>query len=82
MCGAAPQSGDFALFEMLDQHVCTSVVFWLGFWFWLGHLGAALGRFFRLPGRGGGGCLGGPSTTWGGRGRPAGHTAVPLAVPR
>jgi hypothetical protein len=22
------------------------VVFWLGFWFWLGHLGAALGRFF------------------------------------
>ena len=23
-----------------------AVVFWLGFWFWLGHLGAALGRFF------------------------------------
>jgi glutathione S-transferase len=22
MCGDAPQSGDFALFEMLDQHVC------------------------------------------------------------
>ena len=27
-----------------DQQV--AVVFWLGFWFWLGHLGAALGRFF------------------------------------
>jgi len=27
MCGAAPQSGDFALFEMLDQHqsICASV---------------------------------------------------------
>jgi hypothetical protein len=22
------------------------VFFWLGFWFWLGHLGAALDRFF------------------------------------
>jgi hypothetical protein len=32
------------------------------------------GLIFRLPGRGG--CLGGPSTTWGGPGRPAGHTAA------
>jgi hypothetical protein len=23
-----------------------SVVFWLGFWFWLGYLGAVLSRFF------------------------------------
>ena len=36
-------------------------------------VGASRGRtgpFFRLPGRGG--CLGGPSTKWGGPGRPAG----------
>jgi hypothetical protein len=32
------------------------------------------GLICRLPGRGG--CLGGPSTKWGGPGRPAGHTAV------
>jgi hypothetical protein len=24
----------------------NTVVFWLGFWFWLGHLGAALSHFF------------------------------------
>ena len=36
--------------------------------------------FFRVPGRGG--HLGGPATKWGGRGRPAGHAAVPPAVPR
>jgi hypothetical protein len=36
--------------------------------------------FFRVPGRGG--PLGGPATKWGGRGRPAGHAAVPPAVPR
>jgi hypothetical protein len=29
------------------------------------------GLFCRLPGRGG--CLGGPTTKWGGQGRPAGH---------
>jgi hypothetical protein len=39
-----------------------------------------IGLFFRLPGRGG--HLGGPATKWGGRGRPAGHAAVPPAVPR
>jgi hypothetical protein len=38
------------------------------------------GPFFRLPGRRGG-HLGGPATKWGGRGRPAGHAAVPPAVP-
>jgi hypothetical protein len=32
------------------------------------------GLISRLPGRGG--CLGGPSTKWGGPGRPAGHTAA------
>jgi hypothetical protein len=37
------------------------------------------GQFCRLPGRGG--CLGGPATKWGGRGRPAGHMAVPPAAP-
>jgi hypothetical protein len=39
-----------------------------------------IGLFFRVPGRGG--HLGGPATKWGGRGRPAGHAAVPPAVPR
>jgi hypothetical protein len=62
-----------------------AVFFWLGFWFWLGHLGATLGRFFAslVPGGRGGclACLEGPPTKWGGRGRPAGHMAVPLAVP-
>jgi hypothetical protein len=46
-------------------------------------VGAPRGRsgpFFRLHGRGG--HLGGPATKWGGRGRPAGHAAVPPAVPR
>ena len=46
-------------------------------------VGASRGRtgpFFRLPGRGG--CLGGPPTKWGGRGRPAGHMAAPRALPR
>ena len=38
------------------------------------------GLFCRLPGRGG--CLGGPTTKWGGQGRPAGHTAVPSAARR
>jgi hypothetical protein len=38
------------------------------------------GLFFCLPGRGG--HLGGAATKWGGRGRPAGHAAVPPAVPR
>jgi hypothetical protein len=33
------------------------------------------GLFFRLTGRGG--HLGGPATKWGGRGRPAGHAALP-----
>jgi hypothetical protein len=47
-------------------------------------VGAPRGRtglFSRLPGRGG--HLGGPATKWGGgRGSPAGHAAVPPAVPR
>jgi hypothetical protein len=46
-------------------------------------VGAPRGRpgpFFRFTGRGG--HLGGPTTKWGGRGRPAGHAAVPPAVPR
>ena len=46
-------------------------------------VGAPRGRsgpFFCLPGRGG--HLGGPTTKWGGWGRPAGHAAVPPAVPR
>jgi hypothetical protein len=46
-------------------------------------VGAPRGRtglFFCLPGRGG--HLGGPPTKWGGPGRPAGHAAVPPAVPR
>jgi hypothetical protein len=46
-------------------------------------VGAPRGRpgpFFRLTGRGG--HLGGLTTKWGGRGRPAGHAAVPPAVPR
>ena len=34
--------------------------------------------FFRVPGRGG--HLVGPATKWGGRGRPAGHAAVPPAT--
>jgi hypothetical protein len=44
-------------------------------------MGAPRGRtglFFCLPGRGE--HLGGPATKWGGRGRPAGHAAVPPAV--
>jgi hypothetical protein len=59
-----------------------AVVFWLGFWFWLGYLGrGSTEPFFRVPGRGG--HMGGPATKWGGRGRPAaGHAAVPPAVPR
>ena len=36
--------------------------------------------FFRVPGRGG--HLGVPATKWAGRGRPAGHAAVPPAVSR
>jgi hypothetical protein len=46
-------------------------------------VGAPRGRsgpFFCLPGRGG--HLGGPATKLGGRWRPAGHAAVPPAVPR
>jgi hypothetical protein len=46
-------------------------------------VGAPRGRsvpFFCFPSRGG--HMGGPTTKWGGRGRPAGHMAVPLAVPR
>jgi hypothetical protein len=46
-------------------------------------VGAPMGRtglFFCLPGRGG--HLGGPTTKWGGRGRPSGHAAVPPAVRR
>jgi hypothetical protein len=38
------------------------------------------GLFSRLPGRGG--HLGEPATKWGGRGRPAGHAAVPPAARR
>jgi hypothetical protein len=57
-----------------------SVVIWFGYAIWWEHPGAELGCFFRLPGRGG--HLGGPATKWGGRGRPAGHAAVPPAVPR
>jgi hypothetical protein len=57
-----------------------AVVFWLGFWFWWEHPGAALGRFFAslaVVGTWGGQ---GAATKWGGRRRPAGHAAVPLAV--
>ena len=39
-----------------------------------------LWQFFCFPGRVG--HMGGPSTKWGGRGRPAGHMAMPPAVPR
>jgi hypothetical protein len=41
-----------------------AVGFWLGFWFWLGHLGAALGRFFASLAVVGA-WLGGPPTKWG-----------------
>jgi hypothetical protein len=46
----------------------------------VGAPGGHPGPFFCLPGRGG--HLGGPATKWGGRGSPAGHAAVPPAVPR
>jgi hypothetical protein len=38
--------------------------------------------FFASLDAGRGGHLGGPATKWGGRGRPAGHAAVPPAVRR
>jgi hypothetical protein len=31
--------------QVVQNRCQVPVVFWLGFWFWLGHLGAALGRF-------------------------------------
>jgi hypothetical protein len=57
-----------------------TVVIWLGYAIWWEHPGAELGCFFASLAVVG--TWGGPATKWGGRGRPAGHAAVPPAVPR
>ena len=41
------QSTQLYMTSVCANSACASaVVFWLGFWFWLGYLGAVLSRFF------------------------------------
>jgi hypothetical protein len=71
-----PNPRCFGVWGVIGKRV-ESGVFLVRFLVLVGASRGRTGPFLRLPGRGG--CLGGPPTKWGGRGRPAGHMAVPKA---